>query len=171
MSTLIKELHPLPDKESVDLVLSAVGKVLKQPGIVRLVVDARQDNLEYWRVVSDDEAAEKSISNHDMLRQIDMEEYDQFLEEGEEGKSPLEQLFEIFEMFEDAGVTPSFILSGASPSDIRKWVPMSRKSKTIFGVPLQLESTLGDDVLVFCGSRVKEETAADIEYAVKVTIQ
>lgn len=171
MSTLIKEALPLPDKESVEVVLVAVKKVLHQPGIVRVVIDARKDNLEFWRVVSDDEAAEKSISNHDMLRQVAMEEYDQYLEEGEAEKNPLKQMFEMFEMVEDAGCTPNFILSGAGPVALREWLPLSRKGKSLFGIPLFYESTLEDDVLVICSSRVKEATAADIEYAVKVTLQ
>lgn len=171
MSVLIKEVQPLPDKESLDVVMAAVKKVLQQPGIVRLVVDARKDNLEYWRAVTEDEAAEKSISYHDMLRQVAMEEYDQHLEEGDSEKTPFEQLFEMFEMVEDSGCVPNFILSGADPIGIRKWLPVSRKGKSLFGIPLFFENTLEDDVLVICSSRVKEATAADIEYAVKVTLQ
>lgn len=171
MSVLIKEVLPLPDKESIDVVMTAVKKVLQQPGIVRMVMDARKDNLEYWRAVSDDEAAEKSISYYDMLRQVAMEEYDQYLEEGDPEKTPFEQMFEMFEMVEDAGCTPNFILSGAGPIGIRKWLPMSRKGKSLFGIPLFFEGTLEQDVLVICSSRAKEATAADIEYAVKVTLQ
>ena len=47
---------------------------------------------------------------------------------------------------------------------------MSRKGKTLFGIPLEFDVTMESDVLVVCGSRVKEATSADIEYAVKVTI-
>lgn len=170
MSVLIKEVMPLADKGSVDAITAVVNTVLKQPGIVRLVIDARQDNLEFWRGVSEDEASEKSISQHDMLRQVDMEEYDQYLEDGDPPKSSYHQMFEIFEMVEDAGCSPNYILTGGSMADIRKWIPISRKTKTMFGIPVIFEGTLEDDVLIVCGSRTKEATSADIEYAVKVTM-
>lgn len=168
---LIKELQPLPSSSGLDAVMIAVKKTLQQPGVVRLVVDARQNNLEYWRSVSDDEGSEKSISYHDMLRQVGMEEYEQYVDKGENTKTPFEQMFEMFEMVEDSGCVPNFILFGAGPVEIRKWLPVSRKSKTLFGVPLYFESTLEDDVLVLCSSRIKDATAADIEYVVKVTLQ
>jgi len=165
MSTLIKEILPIPDKESTELILAAVKRTLQQPGIVRLVIDARKDNMEYWRQVSDDEAAEKSISFHDALRQVEMEEY-----EYDSEKSPFQQMFEVLEMIEDAGCLPSHVISGAGPIVLRKWIPLSRKAKMLFGIPLHFEGTLEDDVMVVCGSMEKEATASDIEYAVKVTL-
>lgn len=167
MSVLIKEVIPCPDKGSIDLILSAVKSILKQPGIVRLSIDARRDLIEYWRTVSDDEASEKAISLHDALRQVSMEEYHQ---EADEDKSPIERMFEMFEMVEDAGCSPSHIISGSSSVELRKWFPMSRKSRTLFGVSLHVDGTMEKDVLIICGSRDREATISDIEYAVKVTL-
>jgi len=176
MSILIKEVHPLANKESVDGIVSVVRSILKQPGIVRLVVDARKDNIDYWRAVSDDEAGEKSISIHDALRQTTMEEYNPYQDnndgDGKPGtdKLPFEQLFDMFEMIEDAGCVPSHIVFGGGPVQLRKWIDISRKAKMIFGVPITFDAQVESDVLIVCGSTEREATAADMEYAVKLTL-
>lgn len=164
MSALIKELLPVVDMNSTDAILASLKKIFQENGVVRLVIDSRHDNIEYWRVVTDSEAAEKAISFHDALRQVSMEEYTAV------DKTPFEQVFEIFEMITDAGCTPSHIVSGATAVDLRKWIPISHKAKTMLGIPILFEGGLAEDVLVFCGSRAIEATAADVEYAVKVTI-
>lgn len=166
MSVLIKEVQPISANASTDTIISAVRNILQRPGIVRLVVDARRENIEFWLGVTDEEAAEKSISIHDMLRQVTMEEY----AHPEKVTTSHEVLHEIFEMIEDAGCFPSHIITGAGPLGLRKWISMSRKSKLLFGVPIYYEGTMEKDVLVICGSYDREATAADVEYAVKVTL-
>lgn len=169
MSVLIKEVFPLPDKQSVELIAASVTQILQKAGnVVRLVVDARKDNIEYWRVVSEEEAKEKSISFHDAFRQIEMEEYDPMLD-GEEKTSHV-QLFEMFEIIEDAGLFPSHIVTGRPVPRLRTWLPLSRKAQTIYGVSLHIDGTMEEDVLMVCGSPEREATVADIQYAVKVTL-
>jgi hypothetical protein len=162
-SVLVKDALPLFDKSS-ESILSMVKEVLQEPGLVRFVVDARQDTLDFWKVASEEQAAEIDVTFHDMLRKVMMEEY------SEPNKDPFHQLFDMFEMVADAGYSPSHILSGRGPLELRKWIPISRKANVLFGVPLLFEKMMESDVLVVCGSNAQEPTAADIAYAVKVSL-
>ena len=166
-SVLVKEILPLSDK-SDDRILQTVKTILKRPGLVRFVVDARQDTLDYWRVASEEEAAELTVTFRAVLRSVQMEEYD--ILDGNEGKTSFEQIFDMFEMVVDSGCMPSHILSGRGSIILRKWIPISRKATSIYGVPLLFEKSLEPDVLIICGAKTHDATAADIKYAVKVTL-
>jgi hypothetical protein len=100
-----------------------------------------------------------------------MEEYDGY--ENGEPRPAYEQLFDMFDMLADAGYSPSHILVGCGMINLRKWIPkLSRKSTTIFGVPLVFSGyQMEEDVLVVCGAKIPDAaTAADIGYAIKVTL-
>jgi hypothetical protein len=161
---LIKELLPLAAK-GTEHILYAVKTILAQSGVVKFEVDARKDVIEYWRMASSEEAAEHSLSFSDALRTVELEEYE---DEGEH--SPLEQLFKIFEIIEDAGCVPTQIISGRAPLKLREWIPISRKARSVFGVPLMFGEGLEDDVLVVCGAKQWDATAEDLKFAVKVTL-
>jgi len=164
-AVLIKDALPLSTK-TVDNIVGMVKKVVTQPGVVRFIVDARKDTIDFWRVASPEEAAEKSVSFRDILRTVDMEEY---MPEDSDA-SPFQQMFEMIEMISDAGCSPSHILSGRGPLELRKWILFSRKATTLYGVPLLFEKSMEEDVLIICGAREPDATAADIKYAVKVTL-
>lgn len=163
--TLIKESLPLMDKSSSSIV-HVVQEILKQPDVVRFVVDARENAVNFWRVASEEEAAERTMTFRDALRKVQMEEYSP--PPGE--KSSFEQVFDVFEMIEDAGCLPSHVLSGRGLVELRSWIPVSRRARMLYGVPLLLQADLENDVLVFCGAKTSEATPSDIVYAVKVTI-
>ena len=166
---LIKDAIPLQTK-SLDSIINTVKYVMGQPNVVRFVVDARKDTLDFWRVASPEEAAEKAVSFRDVLRTVSMEEYIPTSEDDQTEIGSFQQLFEMFEMVADAGCSPSHILSGCPVLELRKWISISRKSTTLYGVPLMLESSLEEDVLIICGAKEANATAADIKYAVKVTM-
>ena len=162
---LIKEPFPLADK-STESVVQLVRTILSRGGIVKFSVDARKDVIDCWRLVSPEEASELSMTYEDALGDVIMEEF-----VPEDHHSSLEQLFGMFEIIEDAGYLPTQIISGRNAVKLREWLPMlSRKAKSLFGVPLIFGEGLPDDALVVCGSMDWGSTAEDIKYAVKVTL-
>ena len=165
---LIKEAVPFSDKSS-EGVLGLVRSIIEQPGVVRFELDARRDSVSYWRAVSPEEASERSISFRDALRNVPMEEYDPRPNDGDDPSS-FEQLFEMFEMIEDAGCVPTHILIGATLPEFRQWLPIRRRSKSAFGVPILQDVSLEKDVLVVCGAEDWNATPMDITFAVKVTL-
>lgn len=166
---LVKEPIPISSKDT-DTILMVVKSVLSQPGVVKFIVDARKDFIDFWRVASEEVAAELGVSFGEALSRVEMEEYDPYDTDKVVEKTSFQQLFEMFEMIEDAGCIPSHVLSGCGPLDLRKWLPLSRKSKTVCGVPLHFVNELEHDVLILCGAKEVDATAADILYAVKVTL-
>lgn len=166
---LIKEPIPISSKDT-ETILMVVKNALSQQGVVKFTVDARKEFIDFWRVASEEEAAELGVSFDEALITVEMEEYDPFDTDQVDPKTPFQQMFDMFEMIEDSGCVPSHILFGSSPLDLRKWIPMSRKSKVLFGVPVHFLNSLEHDVLIVCGAKDTDPTAVDIEYAVKVTL-
>lgn len=160
---LIKDLFPLTEK-GTEPVIQVVRAILAQSGIVKFTVDARKDVIDCWRLVTPEEASERGTTFEEALRSATMEEY------VPEEQDALTQIFEIFEIIEDAGCVPTQVISGRGPVELRKWIPLSRKAKSVFGVPLLFGEGVPSDVLVVCGARDWGATAEDIEYAVKVTL-
>ena len=165
----IPESLPL-ESRSEEAILAAVKNVVSQPGVVRFQVDAAEDAIKYWRLMSQDEADSFGISFDAALAVVDMEEYDPYSEEDESPRPSYVQLFEMFEMVEEAGFIPSFILTGRPIQKLRKWIPFSRKAKRIYGIPLHFVETIEEDVLVVCGSPYADADITDLKYAVKVTL-
>lgn len=166
---LVKEPIPISSKDT-ETILMVVKHALSQPGLVKFTVDARKNFIDFWRVASEEAAAELGVSFGEALSRVDMEEYDPYDTDKVGEKTSFQQVFEMFEMIEDAGCLPSHVLSGCSPLDLRKWLPLSRKSKSVCGVPLHFVGELEHDVLIVCGSKEVDATASDIQYAVKVTL-
>lgn len=161
---VIKDSLPLLDK-STEGILRTINAALQEPNIVRIVVDAREDVLSLWRLGTDEEKAERQMNFADILRSVGMEEY-----LPEKDKNPFEQMFEVFEILTDAGVSPSHILAGAPVPELRKWLPVSRKGLSMYGLPLLIGNGLEKDVLVVCGTKVPGGSPEDVSYAVKLTI-
>ena len=166
---LVKEPIPISSKDT-ETVLMVVKNALSQPGVVKFTVDARKDFIDFWRVASEEAAAEMGVSFSEALSRVEMEEYDPYDTDEVGEKTSYQQVFEMFEMIEDAGCAPSHVLSGCGPIDLRKWIPISRRSKALFGVPVHFVDEIEHDVLVICGAKETDPTAAEIQYAVKVTL-
>ena len=163
-SNLLKDSLPFRDK-STNGILQLMQQALSMNGVVRLVVDARNDEVLLWRLASKEELEARDVTFSSILRAVDMEEY-----VPEEGKSSFEQMFEVFDIIADAGRSPTHILSGASIPRLRTWIPVSRKGTSMYGLPLVLGNGLEEDVLIVCGAKSPDATPEDVSYAVKITI-
>ena len=163
-SPLIKDKIPLSgtDPESI---ISTVSRILKLDNVVRFNIDARTSMADFWRIPSDADNDEEANPFRGVLRRIDMEEYSP-----EEETMGERQFLSMCEILEDAGCFPVFLLTGMPLQDLRRWIYFPRRSTHIAGVPIVKNADLHKDVIILCGSKVKEAEPVDVSFAVKMTL-
>lgn len=149
-----------------DSILSTITKVLKFGNVVRFNVDARTGMVDFWRLPSEEET-EEDLANpfRGVLRQVHMEEY-----VPEDSDSGERQLFAMCEILEDAGCYPVFLLTGRALPQLRKWIQFPRRSTHIAGIPILPNPDLTEDIVLMCGSKVKEAEPVDVTFIVKMTL-
>ncbi len=163
--SLIKDKIPLSgiDDESI---ISSISKVLKIAHVVRINIDARTQMVDFWRFPSEHESEEETANPfRGVLKQVQMEEY--VPDANESGER---QFFGMCEILEDAGCVPVFILTGREVAQLRKWVPFPRRSSSLAGIPILANPDLNDDVLLMCGSKVRDAEPVDVAFVVKLTL-
>lgn len=163
--SLVKDKLPLSGSDE-EGILQSISRVLKFANVVRFSVDARTGVVDFWRVPSEEES-EEEIANpfRGVLKQVQMEEYDP-----EVNASGERQFFAMCEILEDAGCVPVFILTGRNLNSLRKWISFPRRSSAIGGVPVVLNPDLDNDVILLCGSKVKDAEPVDVTFVVKMTL-
>lgn len=164
MATFIKDKIMLSgtDNESI---LSTVAKILNFGNVVRFNVDASSNAVDYWRLPSEEEMDDRINPFRTVLKQVRMEEY--VSEEDETGER---QLFSMCEILEDAGCFPVFLLIGCSIQQLRKWITFPRRSTQIVGIPILINPDLTDDIILVCGSKIKDAEPIDVTFIVKMTL-
>lgn len=150
------------DNESI---LSTIAKILKFGNVVRFSVDASSNTVDYWRLPSDEEIEDQANPFRPVLKHVHMEEY-----VPEENEIEERQLLSMCEILEDAGCFPVFLLVGCTLSQLRKWISFPRRSTQIAGIPILINPDLTDDIVLVCGSKIKDAEPIDVTFIVKMTL-
>ncbi len=165
----IKDRVPYHGK-GIDELMAALRRVLSEPVnkyTQKIVLEVGAPHIYIEKLVPEDQAVDiPQLSLHDILRTMEMEEY-----ELEDGKTPSQQLWGMLEMVHDKGLQAMMVVAG-NKSKFQKWlgVRIHNVKPTVFGIPFQLLGELPEDVFVVCGAETRVAEVDDIKYSVKVTI-
>lgn len=152
-----------------DNLLAQLGQYLKEPEnrfVQKIVVDATKQYIYVEKKVPKEKAVDQvGMTLHEAIRLVPMEEVSP---DNGVTPTPMWWVVEAFKKVNNNGYETSHALVGGK-SSVYPWLGVSRSSKHLFGVPLYIVGEIPDDVLIICGSRVRDADPEDIEYSVKVT--
>ncbi len=129
----------------------------------RIILDATKNYIHVEKFVKgqvDLDAEQEALNN--ILRSVPMAEFPQPAKK----LSPYEYLFSLFRTITDEDLEVVLVLVG-NMLTLDKWLPTSRKSPKVYGVPVKRLKDAPEDLIVVCGAEWSGPELEDIKFSVK----
>lgn len=166
----VKELVPYQGKGPDELV-GALRRLLADPTnkyTQKIVLEVGSPHIYVEKLVKEGETTTPQLSLFDVIRNVEMEEYDS---EANSDRNPLQQLWEMFAVVAKEELEVTAVVVG-SKSKFQKWlgVRIVSSNPKVLGTPLHVYGDIPEDVFILCGATERIAEPYEIKFCVKGTI-